>query len=105
MVNKICRNCKKIITDPKQKYYCDVDCRLAYTNKKGGRAKMSAQKMKLEDIENPEKYYDCICPICGKLHRYKMFWSGANITPRINCMKCKQTIRQKSFNEETVRML
>jgi hypothetical protein len=35
-----------------------------------------------------EKKTDCICPICGKEHRTKIYWTGRG-TPRINCLACK----------------
>ena len=36
-----------------------------------------------------EKYYDCVCPMCGKTHKLLLFWTGRG-KPRFYCQDCKQ---------------
>lgn len=104
MADRICKHCGEVITDKKQRLYCNVDCRLAYHDEHNSKpaAKRSAQGIKWSKDEDEERFYDCICPQCGILHRFKMYWSGANITPRIRCKECKQKIKNTEFSDQKV---
>jgi hypothetical protein len=92
MSDKICKNCGEVITDSKQRLYCDINCRVEYHEKNNtGRAKASAQKIQWSESDDVEKNYDCICPCCGQLHRLKLYWTGGiSVTPRIRCKDCKK---------------
>ena len=102
MAEKICKKCGNLITDPKQRLYCNIDCRLAYHENSKSRAKTSAQRVKWCNEPDEERMMDCICPLCGKLYQMKLYWTGANITPRIRCKKCKQKIKNTEFSDAKV---
>lgn len=102
MADKICKNCGEMITNPKQRLYCNIDCRLEFHSGSKGRAKASAQREKWSSVPDEERMMDCICPLCGKLYQLKLYWTGANITPRIRCKKCKQTIKNTAYSEVRV---
>jgi len=34
---------------------------------------------------------ECICPMCSRLHKRKMEWTGAG-TPRMYCPACSQRV-------------
>ena len=97
MPKKICKNCKEEIKNPKQKLYCDVDCRIAYHKKL--KKPIPLEKAIQSKAKDVERYYECICPSCGKIHRIKMYWTGGkDVTPRIRCKPCKATAKQPTYS-------
>lgn len=82
----ICQGCGKEIEWRAKRKYCtkcsvkkhDVD-RKNWIKKNRGKAKSDNKGMVL-----------CKCPICGKLYKIKMNWTGRGI-PRKNCINCATT--------------
>ena len=83
-----CKNCGNKILDPKQKLYCDTDCRIAF-NKKKGTSKKIISRLEQNKKYDDEGYHDCICPGCGTLHQVKIYWTGGSVKPRVRCKSCK----------------
>lgn len=57
------------------------------TNAESLRAFRRREKARNEDAPYKEKWTECVCPRCGKLHQQRMNWIGRG-TPRVRCGEC-----------------